>query len=283
VALNWFEGGRRITKLLMASAALIGTYNAYFEFTPPPIELWTAAPFDVWHLSSPLEDEKDFGEGAATECNPSEIVEKYELTAGLVRDIKLCVTGGLTDAEVIENLTKRGKIDDFDVEGARTAEYSDKEIAVYLFSSLRLDDDKKRLKDVEAALSRAKRAADPKGTRELTLEGIRLRAVVKQRQEKLNLLSSEFSSGSETEPFGWEDQRIAEFEIEPDMVVAIEKELPRIERHALFEHAKEVLSIAAYFAGGFWIFSFIMGWIVRGFAGIPRGQDFRPEPLKQAD
>lgn len=32
--------------------------------------------------------------------------------------------------------------------------------------------------------------------------------------------------------------------------------------------------------GGLLIFTYAMGWIVRGFLGIPMGQDFRPEPQK---
>ena len=200
-----------------------------------------------------------------------------------MRDVNLCVEAILTDAEVIDKLVKQGKLNDFDVESARAAGYSDKEIADYLFATLRLDNHKKSLKDVEAALSRAKKAGDAGGIRELTKEGIRLREAVKQQQEKQKLLSSDFSSGSETALSGWEDQRIADFEIDPDTAAKIDKELPRIEREALFEHAKEVLSIAAYFIGGFWIFSFVMGWIIRGFAGIPRGQDFRPKPIATAD
>lgn len=71
-------------------------------------------------------------------------------------------------------------------------------------------------------------------------------------------------------------QRVADFSITPVALASIEKELPRIEREAFVAHLTEVLSVAAYFIGGLWLFSFVIGWIVRGFAGIPKGQDFRP-------
>ena len=275
MALNWFEGGRRITKLCMASAALIGAYNAYFEFSPPALEFTTASPLGPWKVNLPTTDAAD-GEEASSECLRSEKFWRYEITPGLVRDVNICVEAVLTDADVVDNLAELAKFDDFDVEGALAAGYSEKEIAAYLFAALRLDDDRKRLKDVESALSRAKKAGDTNGARELTQEEVRLRAIVEQRQEKQKLLSSALSQASATEFSGWEDQRIEEFEIDPDTAAKIDKELPGIEREAFCEHAKEVLSIAAYFVGGFWIFSFVMGWIIRGFAGIPRGQDFRP-------
>jgi hypothetical protein len=275
MSINWFEGGRRITKLFMAIAALIGAYNAYFEFSPPALEFSTTSPLDPWKVNLPSANAADWEKNPLV-CGRSENIWDFEIAPGLVRHVSLCFTGGLTDAEVSESLAKQRGLGYFDLVSARAEGYSDKDIAAYLFATLRLDDSKKRLKDVEAALSRATRAGDVKGSRELTLEGTRLRAVIKQRQEQQNLISS----GSETELSGWEDQRIAEFGIDPEMVVAIEKELPRIEREALWQHAKEVLSTTAYFIGGFWLFSFVIGWIVRGFAGIPRGQDIRPEPIK---
>jgi len=72
------------------------------------------------------------------------------------------------------------------------------------------------------------------------------------------------------------DRRTAGFELNSEARLKIEKNLPKIERDEWIENSKEVLSITAYFIGGFWIFSFVMGWVIRGFAGIPRGQDFRP-------
>jgi hypothetical protein len=276
VSVNWFEGGRRITKLFMACAALIGAYNAYFEFSPPALEFTTASPLGPWKVNLPTTDAAD-GEEASSECLRSEKFWRYEITPGLVRDVNICVEAVLTDADVVDNLAKRGKFGDFDVEGALAAGYSEKEIAAYLFAALRLDDDRTRLKDVETALSRAKKAGDTNGARELIKEEVRLRAIVEQRQEKQKLLSSDLSSASPTEFSGWEDQRIEEFEIDPDTAAKIDKELPGTEREAFLEHVKEVLLITAYFIGGFWVFSFVIGWIIRGFAGIPRGQDFRPK------
>ena len=80
----------------------------------------------------------------------------------------------------------------------------------------------------------------------------------------------------EPEVKSYVDRRTAEFELNSEARLKIEKHLPKIERDEWIENSKEVLSIAAYFIGGFWIFSFVMGWVIRGFAGIPRGQDCRP-------
>jgi hypothetical protein len=84
----------------------------------------------------------------------------------------LCFTTGLTDAEIAENLAKQAK---FDVTAARASGYTNAEISHYLLLESRVDDDKRRLKRVEAAVVRATGANEIKDARILALEAARLR------------------------------------------------------------------------------------------------------------
>ena len=271
--INWFEGGRRITWLLMAIPAMIGGYNAY-DHSPARVELWTASPFDVWHLSSPLRDAREYGEGAATECSPSETLWSYEIKPGLVRDMTLCFTTGLTDAEIAENLAKQAK---FDVTAARASGYTNAEISHYLLLEARVDDDKRRLKRVEAAVVRATGANEIKDARILALEAARLRLKIDNYKKIIKSVNSHQPIEG---PRSWQDIRIAEFQITPEILSTIENSLPQIEKEDFIDHLKTTLSLTAYWIGGIWIFSFVLGWIVRGFAGVPRGQDFKPDIKK---
>lgn len=197
MAVNWFEGGRRITKLCMAIAALIGGYVAFFEANEPKLEFYTASLLDEWHWRVPADPPEP-----ADACSPSETLWAYEIKPSMQRDVRLCFDpSGKSETEIADEMVG----DDFRITEARKEGYSDSEIIDYLWTL-----------------------------------------------------------------------RVADFSITPAALAKIEKELPRIEREAFIDHVIEVSSITAYFIGGFWIFSFVIGWIVRGFAGIPRGQDFRP-------
>ncbi len=246
MALNWFEGGRRITKLFMAIAALIGAYNAYFEFSPPALEFSTGSPRDEWRANLPPENPDDRYPGTLI-CSQSEMIYDFEIRPGLLRSISLCFQPDEQGNIVYYSAAEEGKY----------------------------------LNKVEGAVAKATAAGDIKAARLLALEAARTRRSIQEAQ----LRDNQDLTGEEVEAdvSSYVARRVAEFEIDADTAAKIEKELPRIEREAFFKHSKEVLLIAAYFIGGFWIFSFIMGWIIRGFAGIPRGQDFRPKPLKQAD
>lgn len=246
MTVNWFEGGRRITQLFMASAALIGAYNAYFEFSPPVLEFSTGSPRDEWQANLQPENPADRYQGTLA-CSENEMINDFEIRPGLFRSISLCFQP--------DNL---GNI-------------------VY-FSA---PEEGKYLKRVEEAVAKATAAGDIKDVRVLAVEAARIRRSIQEAQlrDKQDLTSEEV----DVDVSSYVASRVAEFEIDPNTAAKIDKELPRIEREAFFEHAKEVLSIAAYFVGGFWIFSFVMGWIIRGFAGIPRGQDFRPKLIATAD
>ncbi len=284
MAVNWFEGGRRITKLCMAIAALIGGYVAFFEANEPGLEFYTASPLDEWHLrdEDPEPPATLHGwEVAAEQCEPSETLWTYEIKPKLFRHIRLCYSpGDKSEAEIAEEMAG----DDARITEARKEGYSDSEIIDYLYRAWRLENDSKRLDDVQLAASRARDAGENSDAAMLTEEAKRLSAKIDEAREALKHDSTASPDPYEglgvyeeeaPESSSWWDLRVADFSITPAALAKIEKELPRIEREAFIDHVIEVSSITAYFIGGFWIFSFVIGWIVRGFAGIPRGQDFR--------
>jgi hypothetical protein len=77
--------------------------------------------------------------------------------------------------------------------------------------------------------------------------------------------------------------RYSEFNLDSKMISQIQREIFPAERQNRLNYTKATLLPYAMILGGFWIFSFVIGWIVRGFAGIPRGWDFRTGPKKPAD
>lgn len=243
VKMNWFEGGRRITKLCMAIAALIGGYNAFFEYRQPALEFSTASPRDAWYPNLVAAKPSPVWAGASEAslvCARNEILWDFEIKPGLVRDISLCFQPN-----------EAGEI-------------------IYFSAA----EESKYLERVEAAIAKAEAVGELEDARALKAEADRLRQNMKMAQ----IRSAQDLSWEETEVeiSDYIAQRVADFSITPAALAKIEKGLPRIEREAFIDHVIEVLSVTAYFIGGFWLFSFVIGWIVRGFAGIPRGQDFRP-------
>ena len=237
MTINWFEGARRITKLCMVIAALVGAYNAYFEFKPPMLEFATKSPRDKWHPSLSSDAVPELAKDPFA-CAHSESLWDFTIKPGLVRNVSLCFLGN-----------DEGKI-------------------VYYSGPEEAD----RLKKLEVAIDRARSSNELGDVRLLKEEATRVRSTLEQEG-----LYEWFGTPNEPEVKSYIDMRVAEFAVTPSMLEAIDKDLRHSEREAFFKHTKEMLSTAAYFVGGFWLFSFVIGWIVRGFAGIPRGQDFRPD------
>jgi hypothetical protein len=246
VAVNWFEGGRRITWLIIAITAMIGAYNAFFEYRPLALEFSTGSPRDAWRPTLVAEDAPDWAKDPLV-CAREKLLSDFEIKPGLVRDVSLC----------------------FQPDEAGDIVY---------FSAAEED---KYLQRVEAAIAQASAARKLDDARALALEASRLRINRKMAQTRSaqDLTLEE----AEVEVSKYVAQRVADFSVTPAALATIEKELPRIERERFVDHVTEVLSIAAYFIGGFWLFSFVIGWIVRGFAGIPRGWDFRTGSKKPVD
>jgi len=229
---NWFEGGRRITWLLMAIPAMIGGYNAY-DHSPARVMFFTASPRDGWHF-----DEFPWTKyGCARTVN----LDDFEIKDDLVRNIALCF---------IQNA--QGQI-------------------IYFSPKQETE----RLKIIAVAKARARISGDMKAFRDLSEESSRVREMLAETG------ANELSGGEyDQEVVSYVDRRVSDFAVNPEMLSAIEKRLPEIEKIDLIEHLKTTLSLTAYWMGGIWIFSFVLGWIVRGFAGVPRGQDFKPDIKK---
>jgi hypothetical protein len=243
VTVNWFEGARRITKLCMAVAALIGAYNTFFEYRPPALQFSTGSPRDTWRPTLVAEDAPPWAEFPLV-CSRDKFLSDFEVKPGLVRDVSLCFLPNET-----------GEITYFSP--AEEAKY---------------------LQKIEAAIAQATAAGELDDARALKAAVPLLR----QDMERAQIRSAQDLTLEETEVevAKYVDQRVGDFSITPAALASIEKELPRMERGPFIEHVTEVLSISAYFIGGFWLFSFLLGWIIRGFAGVPRGKDFKPDIKK---
>ena len=237
MTVNWFEGGRRVTYLLMGISAAIGGYTAY-DFSPNRVELFTTSPRDDWNF-----DDNPFSKFTPTECAETKFVYDYQINDDLVRDISLCFQ-------------------------------PDEQGNIVYYSA---DEEGKYLKRVEGAVAKAAAAGDIKAARALAVEAARIRRSIREAQLRFD--QGPTSEEVDTDVSSYVDRRTAEFELNSEARLKIEKNLPKIERDEWIENSKEVLLITAYFIGGFWIFSFVMGWVIRGFAGIPRGQDFRPKSI----
>jgi len=277
----------------MAIPAMIGGYNAY-DHSPDRVEFFTASPRDGWHFDdNPF---SKYGPWTKYGCARTKYLTDFQIKDDLVRDIALCFKpneqgkivyfspkeeterlkklevasarakepdaarnaaqamrkAGYTEAQIADGL---GKSANFDVAGARRAGYADADIIAKLSANGRMSH-----------------------ARALSEEASRVRAALETTGP------NELSGGEyDQEVVSYVDGSVADFAITPEMLTAIEKSLPQIERDALFEHLKTTLFLTAYWMGGIWIFSFVLGWIIRGFAGVPRGKDFRPKQSKIAE
>lgn len=70
--------------------------------------------------------------------------------------------------------------------------------------------------------------------------------------------------------------RTAEFRMTPALEAAARQGLRRLGWNAVWQRLKDTLLWVGGFAIVLWIITAMFGWIVRGFAGIPAGEDFRP-------
>ncbi|ATW02935.1 hypothetical protein CHN51_04840 [Sphingorhabdus sp. YGSMI21] len=70
--------------------------------------------------------------------------------------------------------------------------------------------------------------------------------------------------------------RVNNPDISPSELVYAQQNLWKRKPRAIWGRTKEMLPFAAGAIGFLWLFSSVIGWIIRGFAGIPSGEDFRP-------
>lgn len=268
MAINWFEGGRRITKLVIAGTALIGGYVLFFEYDEPSLEFYTTSPLDEWHHRLPAEPSAPAGE-----CFPSETLWGYEVEPRVFRDIHLCFApGGKSEAEIVDEMAEDI---DFDVAAARRQGYSDAEITEHLYSLSEIERNRNRLETIKRAAPGARIAGDLDAVSNLASESDRLSGIIYQsEQHASNIFESDYDFYHDGSL--WWLSRIEYFEITPEMLSSVEQNSPQTDRRAMRGHVTSVVGTSAAFIASFWMFSFLIGWVVRGFAGIPRGQDFRP-------
>jgi hypothetical protein len=234
VAINWFEGGRRITKLLTAITVAIGAYSAY-DFSYPDITFATTSPHGEWWADLPPEDAPEWAKESLA-CGPIKYLSDFKIKPDLVRGVTLCFLPN---------------------EQGQVVYYSGKE-------------EEEQLKKVEIAITRAKASGEMDDARALSEEASRIWSILRKKGP-----GDLFGNAYDPEVTAYIDRRVSEFRVTPSMLAAIEKDLPRIERSILFGHLKMIILDTGYVIAALWIFSFLLGWIVRGFSGIPRGQDFR--------
>lgn len=279
MTINWFEGGRRITKLVIAGTALIGGYVLFSGFREPSLQFYIASPLDEWHFR--VTAEPPAPEDA---CDPSETFWNFEVKPGVFRDIVLCFdAGGKSDAEIATEMAAQA---DFDITAAREEGYTDPEIIDYvrlLLSrsvSVTFDDGSIEIytdvpDDVPANEIESRAQED--------FPGRRVKQTTNFDQEIGTLFYEGISGRADTlESTTWWQGEISDFKISPEMLSSVEQNLPQIDRRAMISHLTSVVGTSAAFIASFWMLSFLIGWIVRGFAGIPRGQDFRPPQIDGA-
>ena len=217
--INWFEGGRRITYLLMGISAAIGLYYAC-DYSPNRVQLVTTSPRDDWNF-----DDNPFSKFAPIECAETKFIYDYQINDDLVRDISLC----------------------FQPDDQGGIIYFDKR------------EESEYLKRVEAAIVKANASGEENDAKVLALAASTIRKTIAEADfDGAQTLSSD---PVDPEVQSYVDRRTADFEINSEARLKIEKHLPKIERDEWIENSKEVLSIAAYFIGGFWIFSFVIIFI----------------------
>ena len=77
------------------------------------------------------------------------------------------------------------------------------------------------------------------------------------------------------------DKRKADFVLTPDLIRQIREGTWSLRWNrfaARFKEASPIVFGAMFFL---WFLATVVGWIVRGFAGIPSSQDFRPSKVKR--
>lgn len=207
MAINWFEGGRRITYIFMAIIATIGCIDAY-NYHYRAIVLWTSSPDDVWQLN-PF-DEFDIYPSCGSNAAEKRLSD-FEIISGEKRDIFLCFSKN-SEGKIIYKIYKPS----------------------HKFESYN------------------------------------------------NLGNIEFSAEeSDIKVVNYIQKRYSDFKLDSRIISEIQREIFPAERQNRLNYTKTTLLSYAMFLGGFWIFSFVIGWIVRGFAGIPRGQDFRQPNIEK--
>lgn len=216
MAINWFEGGRRISKLFIGIAGLGGMAYVALSATPP-VRFSTSAPDEPWKLSF---------DG----CNyPSDekYLDQHDFGNGTERSVSLCFEASIED-----------KIP-----------YS---LAPAPAPPVKVTSE------------------SPQSVPNAPPPLIRI-----EPAPKWYYLGSAFDDRVEA----YTAQRKAEFELTPERESQALANLSKAYWASRYQAFSEAIPWVLGFAALIWIFTFLTGWIMRGFADVPRGQDFRPPKL----
>ena len=76
-------------------------------------------------------------------------------------------------------------------------------------------------------------------------------------------------------------ESVSSLRISPELAKRLRESLSSVRWNDRKEAFNDALPWVAGMSGFIWAFTFAMGWIIRGFAGIPIGQDFKPAKAKE--
>lgn len=209
MAVNWFEGGRRISKLFMALVALGGATYVVF-ISAPMATLSIRGPTMPWFVS----DE---------ECEApslSEYLWDYDW-GGSKRGLKLC----------------------------------------YL--------------DIDGRIPYAVAPTPPEETRRQEVEDEAREARGEPPPIRLNMPWFYTASEYDARVRAWVRQSRTDLKLPPELRQRLASSRSaahwRARKQAFNDAAPWVLGLCAFI----WVFTAVMGWVVRGFAGVPQGHDFK--------
>lgn len=213
---NWFEGGRRISKLLMVIVLGVGAF-VLIDTTHEIATFATTGPSDPWHFESQ----------GCTYPNDSRFVTDSDVSAA-GESVELCF-------KTLQN----GEIP-------------------YAIAP----------EPADAALARVKQEAQDKA------------AIARGDPPPVRPMqpSNWYYSGNslDEQVMSYENEREKSFRLTPEMAQQVrdssDSRLWAARREAFRSGAPWVFGIIAFI----WVVTAVIGWIVRGFTGVPRGSDFRP-------
>ena len=269
MAINWFEGGRRINRLFLTLIALggvgylfLGGYTTVFLFSSTPDEPWYFAP---------------------RECEqPSEEVSLWELDTPSLggRMVALCFLAEKGDILYAE----ANPFDQFDArmtpqqraDAMRRFEadpYAGLAIPEDDYAGIAIPETAAPRKPVNYDILKSgdAKSAYAKGKASLAQQTARM------TPQKWYWHADRYDEQAKA----YMDKRKADFVLTPDLIRRIGEGTWSLRWNRFTARFKEASPIAFGAMFFLWFLATVVGWIVRGFAGIPSDQDFRPSKVKR--
>ena len=220
---NWFEGGRRISKLLMVVVLGLGAFGV-ISATADTATFFTAGPDQPWRFEAK----------ACQYPNDFRTVSDVDVSAA-GESVQLCF-------ETLQN----GKIP-----------YA--------------------VAPEPAGATQVRKEREAREAAEAAAEDNALIAQGKPPPIRVVEIPRWYYNGNtfDEQVMSYEEQREQSFRLTPEMAQQVRESsssrLWAARREAFRSGAPWVFGIIAFI----WVFTAVMGWIVRGFAGVPQGSDFR--------